>query len=83
MPVSSLLCNLVLLLSLQKTPLHKDNMFGMEAGFQCFCGDLRIFCFNLERRQILSFLRSDEAVQSRSPHILHTAGLKHVNHLLQ
>ena len=43
---SVLLCpvySVISLPSLQKTLLHKDRMLEMGAGFQCFCGHLRIY----------------------------------------
>ena len=43
---SLLLCDLVWLLSLQKTLLHKYRMLETEAGFSVFGGNPEILCFD-------------------------------------
>lgn len=35
------------LLSLQRTPIHKNRLLGKESDFQWFWGNLRIFCLDV------------------------------------
>ena len=44
--LSSLLCNLVLVASLQKTLLHKDRMLKVEAGFSVLLWKSKVFCLD-------------------------------------